>query len=80
MFDSLTERFDKQFVPNTNKGTLRKELYQRFIAESATEDEIEDFLLKRRLLVKEGQEIRAFVAGVLKYSMRAIFEAWEVPD
>lgn len=57
--------FDEQFVPNTNKGTLRKELYQRFITESATEDEIEDFLLKRRLLVKEGQEIRASVAGVL---------------
>ena len=57
--------FDEQFVPNTNKDTLRKELYQRFITESATEDEIEDFLLKRRLLVKEGQEIRASVAGVL---------------
>ena len=57
--------FDEQFVPNTDKDTLRRDLYQRFITESATEDEIDDLLLKRRLLVKEGQEIRASVAGVL---------------
>ena len=57
--------FDEQFVPNTHKGTLRKDLYQRFITEGATEDEIDDLLLKRHLLVKEGQEIRASVAGVL---------------
>ena len=57
--------FDEQFVPNTGKETLKKYLYQRFITEGAAEDEIEDLLLKRRLLVKEGQEIRASVAGVL---------------
>ena len=57
--------FDEQFVPNTGKETLRKDLYQRFITEGAAEDEMEDLLLKRRLLVKEGQEIRASVAGVL---------------
>ena len=57
--------FDEQFVPNTGKETLRKDLYQRFITEGVAEDEVEDLLLKRRLLVKEGQEIRASVAGVL---------------
>ncbi len=57
--------FDEQFVPNTYKDTLRRELYQRFITEGATGDEIEDLLLKRRLLVKEGDQNRASVAGVL---------------
>ncbi len=57
--------FDEQFVPNTDKSTLREPLYRRFITEGVAEDEIEDLLLKRRLLVKEGQEIRASVAGVL---------------
>ncbi len=57
--------FDEQFVPNTNKGTLREALYQRFITEAATEDMIEDLLLKRNLLVQEGRELRASVAGVL---------------
>ena len=57
--------FDEQFVPNTDKDTLKTGLYQRFITEGATEDEIEDLLLKRRLLVKEGDQNRASVAGVL---------------
>ena len=57
--------FDEQSVPNTHKDTLRKALYQRFITEGATEHEVEDLLLKRRLLVKESQECRASVAGVL---------------
>ena len=58
-------RFDEQLVPNTHRRTLRESLYRRFITEDATEDMIEDLLLKRRLLVKEGREIRASVAGVL---------------
>ena len=58
-------RFDEQFVPNTHKTTLRESLYKRFITEDATEDMIEDLLLKRTLLVQEGREIRASVAGVL---------------
>ena len=58
-------RFDEQLVPNTHRRTLRETLYRRFITEDATEDVIEDLLLKRRLLVKEGREIRASVAGVL---------------
>lgn len=57
--------FDEQFVPNTNQETLKEPLYRRFITESAAEDEIEDLLLKRRLLVKEGEEIRTSVAGIL---------------
>ena len=57
--------FDEQLVPNTHRETLREPLYQRFITENATEDDIEDLLLKRSLLVKDGREIRASVAGVL---------------
>ena len=57
--------FDEQFVPNTDKNTLRRDLYQRFITEGVTEDEIDDLLLKRRLLVKDGEQNRASVAGVL---------------
>ena len=41
-------------VPNTHRGTLREPLYQRFITEDTSEDEIEDLLLKRSLLVKGG--------------------------
>ena len=58
-------RFDEQLVPNTYKSTLREPLYRRFITEGATEDVIEDLLLKRNLLVEEGRDIRASVAGVL---------------
>lgn len=57
--------FDEQFVPNTNKDTLKRDLYERFITEGATADDVEDLLLKRRLLVKEDQQNRASVAGVL---------------
>ena len=58
--------FDEQCVPNTRKDTLRETLYQRFITAGATDlEKIEDLLLKRRLLVKAGQECRASVAGVL---------------
>ena len=57
--------FDEQFVPNTNKDTLKRDLYEQFITEGATADDIEDLLLKRRLLVKEDQQNRASVAGVL---------------
>lgn len=57
--------FDTLPVPNTYRRTLREPLYKRFITEGATEDMIEDLLLKRTLLVQEGREIRASVAGVL---------------
>lgn len=72
MFDSLTERiaFDEQFVPNTSKDTLKRDLYERFITQSATADAVEDLLLKRRLLVKEDQQNRASVARVLMYHLQ----------
>ena len=57
--------FDALPVPTTHRRTLRESLYQRFIPQDTPEDEIEDLLLKRTLLVKEGREIRASVAGVL---------------
>ena len=57
--------FDTLPVPNTYRRTLRESLYRRFITEDATEDVIEDLLLKRTLLVQEGQTTRASVAGVL---------------
>ncbi len=58
--------FDEQFVPNTHKDTLREKLYQRFITEGVTDrGKIENLLLKRRLLVKDGQEYCASVAGLL---------------
>ena len=57
--------FDEQFVPNTDKETLREPLYQRFLTEEATEDEMDDLLLKRHLLVKEDEQNRASVAGIL---------------
>ena len=57
--------FDTLPVPNTYRRTLRESLYRRFITENATEDVIEDLLLKRSLLVQEGREIRASVAGIL---------------
>ena len=57
--------FDEQFVPNTYKETLREPLYQRFLTEGAPEDQMDDLLLKRRLLVKDGEQNRASVAGML---------------
>ena len=57
--------FDEQFVPNTHRGTLSKSLYERFITPGVVEGDEENLLLKRRLLVKEGNEYRASVAGVL---------------
>jgi ATP-dependent DNA helicase RecG len=57
--------FDEQFVPETHKGTLSKELYQRFTGELETDKETESILFKRHLLVKENNIYRASVAGVL---------------
>ena len=56
---------DRLSVPNTSKDTLRKALFQRFLVEKAVEHESEDLLLKRELLVKEDDELRASVAGLL---------------
>ena len=56
---------DRQSVANTTKDTLRKALFQRFSTEKTAEHEFEDLLLKRELLVREGNELRASVAGLL---------------
>lgn len=64
--------FDEQFVPNTHKDTLKKDLYQRFITEGATEDEIEELLIKRRLLAKEDEQNRASVAGVTIFAAKSV--------
>ena len=58
--------FDRQPLPMSNKGTLRKTLYQRFIAPGIThDDDVEDVLLKSGLLVQSYDERCASVAGVL---------------
>ena len=54
--------FDEQFVPNTRLDTLRRDLYQRFFTEEPAEHEVEDLLLMRNLLVKDGSVLRASVA------------------
>ena len=57
--------FDEQLVPNTRLGTLRRDLYQRFFTEELAEHEVEQLLLMRNLLVREGSEVHASVAGLL---------------
>ena len=58
--------FDEQSVPNTHRNTLSKSIYQRFITEEATKrEQMENLLLKRRLLVMDNGEYHASVAGVL---------------
>ena len=57
--------FDKQSVSNTTRGTLRRDLYQRFFTEEPVKHEVERLLLMRNLLVREGSEVRASVAGLL---------------
>lgn len=63
-------RFDEQLVPNTDKSTLRRELFARFLRNIETEQEENDRLLKRRLLVEENSSYRASVAGLLMCSDR----------
>ncbi len=62
--------FDEQFVPNTDKDTLQRELYQRFIGATTGDDEV-NLLCKRRLLVKDNDKYMASVAGVLMCSNRS---------
>ena len=57
--------FDEQLVPNTRLGTLRRDLCQRFFTKEFVEHEVEDLLLMRNLLVREGSEVHASVAGLL---------------
>lgn len=57
--------FDNLPVYTTHKTTLREKFYRQFIAADIPKNEFEDLLIKRSLLVKEGQNIHASVAGVL---------------
>ncbi len=56
---------DRRSVPNSTANTLRQDLCQRFIPQEASGYEVEDLLLTRELLVREGSELRASVAGLL---------------
>lgn len=68
-------RFDEQFVPNTDKATLSRHLFARFIKESETGAETEqqetEQLLKRQLLADDNGVYRASVAGLLMCSDRS---------
>ncbi len=58
--------FDERSVPNTHRDILSNSIYKRFITEEATKrEQMENLLIKRRLLVKENGEYHASVAGVL---------------
>ena len=52
--------FDEQAVPETSKETLLPNLYNRFIRGDSV-----DALTKRRLVVKNGDDINASVSGML---------------
>ena len=56
---------DRRSLPNSTIDTLQQDLYQRFIPQEASRHEVEDLLLTRELLVSEGSELRASVAGLL---------------
>lgn len=60
--------FNEQLVPNTDKSTLRRELFARFLRSTETEAQENDKLLKRRLLIEDNGIFRASVAGLLMCS------------
>ena len=61
-------RFDEQPVPGTDKSTLRKDLFTRFLRNVETDEQENTQLLKRRLLVEDNGNCRASVAGLLMCS------------
>lgn len=61
-------RFEEQFVPGTDKSTLRKDLFTRFLRNVETEERENTQLLKRRLLVEDNGNYQASVAGLLMCS------------
>ena len=61
-------RFDEQFVPSTDKSTLRKDLFTRFLRNVETEEQENTQLLKRQLLVEDNGNYRASVGGLLMCS------------
>ncbi len=63
--------FDEQLVPNTHYETFEKSLYQRFIPNEVSDDETNNFLLKRHLLIEERDYYRVTVAGLLMCSQHS---------
>ncbi len=63
--------FNEQLVPNTNKVTLRRDLFAKFLRNTETEAQENDQLLKRRLLIDDNGFFRASVAGLLMGSDRS---------
>ena len=61
-------KFDEQFVPGTDKSTLRKDLFTRFLRNVETEEQENAQLLNRRLLVEDNGNYRASVGGLLMCS------------
>ena len=58
--------FDEQLVPNTRLGTLRRDLYASvFSLKNPPSTRLKQLLLMRNLLVREGSEVHASVAGLL---------------
>lgn len=60
--------FDEQFVPGTDKSTLREDLFMRFIPNAKTEEQKDSGLVMRRLLIDDNGSYRASVAGLLMCS------------
>lgn len=63
-------RFDEQFVPNTDKSSMQRELFARFLRDPETDERENQQLLKRHLLIDDRGEYRASVAGLLMCSNR----------
>lgn len=57
--------FDEQPVPGTGKESLHAPLYQRFIRPDVTDESEDSLLLKRDILVSDGDSSVASVTGVL---------------
>lgn len=61
-------RFDEQLVPNTNKSTIHKDLFARFLHDPKTKKQEDQQLLKRHLLIDDNGSYRVSVAGLLMCS------------
>ena len=62
---TLVSSFDELAVPCTQRCILHESLYNRFINPHEGEDSLDSLLQKRRILIKEKDNLQASVAGVL---------------
>ena len=62
---TLVSSFDELAVPCTQRGILHESLYNRFINPHEDEESLDSLLQKRRILVKEKDNLQASAAGVL---------------